>query len=225
MRLRKTAVGALVSLTLLIGWAGFYFRDPPAPPSSIEFTPAYQNEGLLERAWALPVARLYGSHGYLFQSNPSVCGPTSIADILRSKGRLADPSSVMNGSGIWQIFGVLPGGLTLDQEAQILERNSGKPVKKLRDLSLDEFRAEMAKSNDPSRRIILNFTRMPLFGRGHGHFSPILGYLADEDLVFVGDVNANYRPWLVPTSRLYDAENTLDSSSHAKRGVLEIEAF
>ena len=83
----------------------------------------------------------------------------------------------------------------------------------------------MAKSNDPSRRIILNFTRMPLFGRGHGHFSPILGYLADEDLVFVGDVTANYRPWLVPTSRLYDAENTLDSSSHAKRGVLEIEAF
>ena len=171
------------------------------------------------------MARLYGPQGYLFQSNPSVCGPTSIADILRSEGRAADPSSVMNGSGIWQIFGVLPGGLTLDQEAQILERNSGKPVKKLRDLSLDEFRAEMAKSNDPSRRIILNFTRMPLFGRGHGHFSPILGYLADEDLVFVGDVNANYRPWLVPTSRLYDAENTLDSSSHAKRGVLEIEAF
>ena len=102
MRLRKTAVGALVSLTLLLGWAGFYFRDPPAPPSSIEFTPAYQNEGLLKRAWALPVARLYGPQGYLFQSNPSVCGPTSIADILRSEGRPADPSSVMNGSGIWR---------------------------------------------------------------------------------------------------------------------------
>jgi hypothetical protein len=225
MRSRKTALGALVSLGLLLGLAGLYFGEPPAPPFSIEFTSAYQNEKLLKRAWALPVARLYGPQGYLFQSNPSVCGPTSIADILRSEGRPADPSSVMNGSGIWQIFRVLPGGLTLDQEARILERNSGKPVKKLRDLSLDEFRAEMAKSNDPSRRIVLNFTRMPLFGRGHGHFSPILGYLADEDLVFVGDVNANYRPWLVPTSRLYDAENTLDSSSHAKRGLLEIEAF
>jgi hypothetical protein len=217
--LRKTAVGALVSLALLLSLAGFYFREPPAPPYSIEFTPAYQNESLLKRAWALPVARLYGPQGYLFQSNPSVCGPTSIADILRSEGRPADPSSVMNGSGLWQIFGILPGGLTLDQEAQILER-SGKPVKRLRDISLDEFRAEMAKSNDPSRRIILNFTRMPLFGRGHGHFSPILGYLADDDLVFVGDVIANFRPWLVPTSRLYEAQNTLDSSSHAKRGVL-----
>jgi hypothetical protein len=156
-------------------------REPPAPRSSIEFTSAHQNEKLLKRARALPVARLYGPQGYLFQSNPSVCGPTSIADILRSEGRPADPSSVMNGSGIWQIFGVLPEGLTLDQEAQIFERSSAKPAKKLRDLSLEEFRAEMAKSNDPSRRIILNFTRMPLFGRGQGHFSPILGYLADED--------------------------------------------
>ena len=63
-----------------------------------------------------------------------------------------------------------------------------------------------------------------VFGRGHGHFSPVLGYLPAEDLVFVGDVNASYRPWLVPTTRLFDAQNTIDSSSHAKRGVLEVEA-
>jgi len=44
MRLRKTALGALVSLGLLLGLAGLYFREPPAPPSSIEFTSAYQNE-------------------------------------------------------------------------------------------------------------------------------------------------------------------------------------
>lgn len=225
MRLRKTAIGGLVSVVLVLGLAGFYAREPAAPPSSIEFTPAYQNEALLKRAWDLPVARLYGPQGYLFQSNPSVCGPTSIADLLHSEGRAADPKSVMNGSGVWEIFGILPGGLTLDQEAEILERNSGKPVTKLRDLSLEAFRAEMARSNDPARRIIVNFTRMPLFGRGHGHFSPILGYLADKDLVFVGDVNGNYRPWLVSTTRLYEAQDTLDTTSHAKRGVLEIEAF
>jgi hypothetical protein len=28
----------------------------------------------------------------------------------------------------------------------------------------------------------------------------------------------------VPTQRLYDAQNTVDSVSHAKRGVLEVEA-
>src|SRR5580704_8638228 len=118
----------------------------------------------------------------------------------------------------------LPFGLTLDEEAGLLERETGKSVKELRDLSLETFRAEIAKSNDPSRRIIINFLRTPLFGRGHGHFSPVLGYLPAEDLVFVGDVNANYRPWLVPTSRLFDAQNTIDSSSHAKRGLPEVEA-
>ncbi|HXZ17352.1 MAG TPA: phytochelatin synthase family protein, partial [Roseiarcus sp.] len=55
-------------------------------------------------------------------------------------------------------------------------------------------------------------------------FSPVLGYIADQDLVFVGDVNAKFKPWLVPTQRLYDAQNTIDSDSGLKRGVLEIEA-
>ena len=86
------------------------------------------------------------------------------------------------------------------------------------------FPGRNTKSNDPSRRIIINFLRTPLFGRGHGHLSPVFGYFSAEDLVFVGDVNANYRPWLVPTSRLFDAQNRVDSSTHAKRGLLEVEA-
>jgi hypothetical protein len=224
MRLRRLALFTIVLAAIFAGLAAYFLRDPPVPPDSIELMPAYQSQALLTRAWALPVAHLYGPQGYVFQANPSTCGPTSIADVLRSEGRPADPDAVMKGSGVFQIFGVLPGGLTLDQEAEILTRNSGKPVKLLRGLSLDAFRAEMAESNDASRRIIVNFTRSPLFGRGHGHFSPILGYLPDEDLVFVGDVNANYKPWLVPTRRLYEAQDTIDSSSGAKRGVLEIEA-
>ena len=138
--------------------------------------------------------------------------------------RPADPAAILSRSDALQIFGFLPFGLTLDEEAGLLERETGKSVKELRDLSLESFRDEIAKSNDPSRRIIINFLRTPLFGREHGHFSPVLGYLPAEDLVFVGDVNANYRPWLVPTSRLFDAQNTIDSSSHAKRGMLEVEA-
>jgi hypothetical protein len=224
MRFRRSALAVLVLAAILSGFAAFYLREQAVPPDSIERMPTYQNDALLARAWALPVARLYGPQGYLFQQNPSTCGPTSIADLLRSEGRPADPSSMLNGSGVLVIFGFLPGGLTLDQEAKILTRSSGKPVKLLRDLSRDSFRAEMAKSNEPSRRVIINFSRKSLFGRGYGHFSPILGYLPDEDLVFVGDVNANYRPWLVPTTRLYDAQNTIDPFSRAKKGLLEIDA-
>jgi hypothetical protein len=224
MTFRRVAVVILALAAILAGIAGFYLREAPASADSIERIPAYQNEALLARAWALPVARLYGPRGYLFQQNPSVCGPTSVADVLRSEGVAADPAAVLNRSGALTVFGILPFGLTLDEEAALLEHETGKPVRKLRDVSLETFRAEMAKSNDPSRRIVVNFTRAPLFGRGHGHFSPVLGYLPAEDLVFVGDVNASYRPWLVPTTRLFDAQNTIDSSSHAKRGVLEVEA-
>jgi hypothetical protein len=224
MTFRRVAVVILALAAILVAFAGFYLREPPASADSIERIPAYQNEALLARAWSLPVARLYGPQGYLFQQNPSVCGPTSVADVLRSEGVAAEPAAVLNRSGALTVFGILPFGLTLDEEAALLERETGKPVRKLRDVSLETFRAEMAKSNDPSRRVVVNFTRAPLFGRGHGHFSPVLGYLPAEDLVFVGDVNANYRPWLVPTARLFDAQNTIDSSSHAKRGVLEVEA-
>jgi Phytochelatin synthase len=224
MTSRRIALAVLVLVAILAGSAGIYLREPPACADSIERIPAYQNEALLARAWVLPVARLYGPQGYLFQQNQSVCGPTSIADVMRSEGVAADPAAMLSRSDALQIFGFLPFGLTLDEEAGLLERETGKSVKELRDLSLETFRAEIAKSNDPSRRIIINFLRTPLFGRGHGHFSPVLGYLPAEDLVFVGDVNANYRPWLVPTSRLFDAQNTIDSSSHAKRGLLEVEA-
>ena len=221
---RPVALAVAIVLAILGGVALVALRDPPASADSIERLPVYQNEALLARAWALPVARLYGPQGYLSQANASVCGPTSVADVLRSESVAADPAAVLGHADAFAIFGFLPRGLTLDQEARLLERETGKPVKTLRNLSLDGFRTEIAGSNDPARRIIVNFTRASLFGRGHGHFSPVLGYLAEEDLVFVGDVNAAYRPWLVPTSRLYEAQDTVDSASDAKRGLLEVES-
>jgi hypothetical protein len=124
MRFQRTAFGALAFAAILAGSAAFYLRDPPVPPDSVELMPAYHDPALLSRAWSLPVAHLYGPQGYMFQQNPSTCGPTSIADVLHSEGRQADPDSVMEGSGVFQIFGILPGGLTLDQEAEILERKA-----------------------------------------------------------------------------------------------------
>jgi hypothetical protein len=209
---------ALAALVATLAACG---RSPP-PQNSIVRLPAYQSPALLQAAWALPVAKRYGPAGFISQPDPSTCGPTSVADVLRSQGASATPQSVLRGSGVRSYFGIIPGGLTLDEEARLVRLNTGQPVKVLRGLSLSAFRAEMARSNDPTRRYIVNFTREPLFGRGHGHFSPVLGYLPKQDLVFVGDVNGDYEPWLVPTARLYAAQATVDPTSHAPRGLLVI---
>ena len=67
----------------------------------------------------------------------------------------------------------------------------------------------------------MNFSRKLIFGAGVGHHSPIGGYLEDEDLVFVLDVNPDYRPWLVERKRLFAAMDTDDGDN--KRGLLLIE--
>lgn len=203
--------------------AAYLLWPTPVAPYSIERLPPYHDATLLRQAWALPVARRYQS-GFVYQSNPSSCGPTSIANLLRSEGTAATPAGVLAGTGIRSYFGLLPGGLTLDQEADLLRRRTGQTVTVRRGLSLADFRREVARSNDPALRIIVNFTRAPLFGRGHGHFSPVLGYLPARDLVFVGDVNGGYRPWLTPVARLYAAQDTVDPATRARRGVLEVRA-
>jgi hypothetical protein len=197
-------------------------ENPYADVTSIAEAPAYQNAALLEQAWALPVAAAYRDDGYEYQSNPSFCGPTSAANLLQSRGEDVTQQSVLKNTDVRPIFGLLPLGLTLDEEAELL-RDRGQRVTLLRDLSLDQFREHLARANDPASRYIINFHRGPLWGEGHGHFSPILGYLAEQDLVFVGDVNETFQPFLVSSERLFQAMDTIDSTSKQKRGLLLVE--
>jgi hypothetical protein len=89
---------------------------------------------------------------------------------------------------------------------------------------VEELRAELRRSNGDDRRTVVNFSRGPLFGSGGGHHSPLGGYLADEDLAFVLDVNASFGPWLVHTERLFEALNTTaDWSTGLTRGLARFE--
>lgn len=186
---------------------------------SIEATADYRDPALMRQAWASPVARRYAARPYEFQANQSFCGPTTAADVLHSMGDRRSQGQMLAGGRYHTIFGYLPGGLTLDQEADLLRARSGQSVAVLRGLSLAQFRAQMRAVNDPGRRYVANFHRGPLFGRGHGHFSPLLAYLPDRDLVLVGDVNARFGPFLVPTERLWRAVDTIDPATGLKRGV------
>lgn len=220
----RQAIAALAAAGVVLGaWAmGALGPSPYAPVVSIERTAAYRNAGLLAEAERLPVARAYLARGFEYQRNRSDCGPASAADLLHSIGRRDSQAEVMAQGGVASLFGYVIPGLSLDQEAALLRRTTGARVTLLRNLDREAFRAVLARTNDPHLRVIVNFDRGALFARGFGHFSPLLAYLADRDLVLVGDVNRDYGLYLVSSSRLFEAMNTVDSMTGKKRGLLMV---
>jgi len=223
-RRRRIVVGIFAIPVVLV--VAFTLRTTVFAPrydvASIREMPAYQDATLIDRAWALPVAQTYAKR-VDFQSNGSVCGPTSAGNLFRSFGEPATSTSeVLEGSGKCST-GMCIMGLTLDELSAVMARKTQRKVTILRDLSREAFRAELVKTNDPTRRYLVNFQRGLLFGKGTGHHSPIAGYLEAEDLVFVLDVNEAFKPWLVAAERLYTAMDSIDDASGKKRGLILVE--
>ena len=223
-RLKKALLALVLAIVLLFSalFVKVRFFQPRFDVVSIATLPPYQNAALLERAWSLPVARTF-LHELDFQSNGSVCGPASVANVFRSLGEgPVTPRAVLEGTGKCPLDFCF-NGLTLDELAEMARSKSRRSVTVLRGLSLDEFRMHMRHTNDDNRRYLVNFQRGLLFGQGYGHHSPIAGYLEDRDLVFVLDVNAKFGPWLVSTERLYNAVSAPDTSNGKPRGLLLIQ--
>ncbi len=180
---------------------------------SIRAHPSYQHAAALERAWALPVAKLYAP--LLSQSFTSLCGPTSVANVLRSIG-------VETGGNPFPRMGLRP--MSLDQlateAAELLP--DGWQARAVRPPTVEALRGELRASNNPSRRYVVNFSRAQLFGHGGGHHSPLGGYLEADDLAFILDVNSGFAPWLVSADRLFEAVNT--SAGPRMRGLVVFEA-
>lgn len=220
--LRKIGIGLLVvflALAAAVVALPFVLKPPPIPPAVIASSVTH-DAALLERAWQLPAARAFARE-LAWQSNGSVCGPASLANTFRSLGESAtSEDEVLAGTGRC-LTGFCFMGLTLDELAGVARAHTKHKVRVLRDLTPDKFRDQLRLSNDPSRRFVVNFTRKAIFGGGGGHHSPIGGYLEPEDLVFVLDVNRDFKPWLVERPRLFAAIDTLDGAK--KRGLLRIE--
>lgn len=224
---RLPAIAAITCAALFaLGVGGYAWstHGGPSDASTIRDDAFFQDVSLLERAWSLPVAASMRP-GFVSQPNGSFCGPTSVVNVVRSLGGEVSTENVLDGTAITTVLGILPGGITLDQLAELARaRLPEHSIRVVRDLDLPAFRELIrTRANDPSARLIVNFTRQPLFATGGGHHSPIGGYLVDEDLVFVLDTNESYEPWLAPTARLYEAIDTVDSTSGLKRGILVVE--
>jgi hypothetical protein len=219
---RRGKIALLAGAVALIGLAGagaLVVGQAKVPPDAIRNS-VIRTEATIERAWQLPAASTFRRE-VTWQSNVSRCGPASVANALRSLGEpAASEAQVL--AGTWSCWiGVCIMGLTLDELAELARAKTRRAVTVVRDLSLEEFRAHLRRTNDVRRRYIVNFRRAEIFGAGAGHHSPIGGYLEAEDLVFVLDVNRDYQPWLVEATRLHAAMDTLDGSR--KRGLLLIE--
>lgn len=217
-RVAKRIVSGVVGVLLLVVIA-FVLTGPPKVPKEAIQSSVIRDDALLARARALPVAATYGELAW--QSNGSFCGPASLANAFRSFGdATTTEKQVLDGTGrCWS--GMCIPGLTLDQLADVARAHTQRKVTVLRDLTPEQFREHLRRSNDPSRRYTVNFARKAIFGAGAGHHSPIGGYLEAEDLVYVLDVNAEFRPWLVERDRLFRAVDTMDGDK--KRGLILIE--
>ena len=214
---RKFIIGAFFALCA-VGAAAFALSPAHVPPEAIQSS-VIRSDVLMGRAWQLPVAVTFKQH-IDWQSNASLCGPASVANVFRSLGEQVDTESeVLSGTGKC-LLGFCIMGLTLDELADVV-RTHDRKVTILRDLAAEEFHEELRHANDPGRRYIVNFSREKIFGAGAGHHSPIGGYLEAEDLVLVLDVNRDFQPWLIERPRLFDAMNTFDGNK--KRGMLLIE--
>lgn len=202
---------------------GLVACDPAPPPAtSIELASDYQDLALLDRAWRLPAARFYRDR-FEYQINGAFCGPATVVNLFRSLDRPGRTQAHLFDHAPWRYWKTRLLGLTLDEVAEIIRADAGLEVAVLRDLTLEAFQEHLRRSNDPAYRYLINFDRHPLFGVNIGHHSPIGGYLADRDLVFVLDVLERYRPFLVPSRRLYEAMDTVDRETGKKRGLLQVQ--
>ncbi|RVG58099.1 phytochelatin synthase family protein [Sinorhizobium meliloti] len=219
MRCARPLAAAAVAALLAAGAATLMGMPAGVSSETIQLS-VTRTPALLQRAWSLPVARTFHQQ-VLWQSNPSRCGPASVANSFRSIGEEeTTEAAVLDDTGYcWTGFCLI--GLTLDELADLARMKTRRSVTVLRDLTADEFRQHMRRSNDPNRRYIINFNREVIFRAGSGHHSPTGGYLEAEDMVFVLDVNEKFKPWLVERERLFKAMDTLDGDR--KRGLLLIE--
>jgi hypothetical protein len=211
-------VGFIGGIGLVAAAALFVASPSKLSPEAIRSS-VIRDPALISRAWHLPVAVTFHS-SVAWQSNGSRCGPASIANTFRSIGEEeTTEAQVLKGTGkCWT--GICVMGLSLDELAEVARTKTRRDVSVLRDLTSEEFREHMKRANDLDRRYIVNFNRETIFGGGVGHHSPIGGYLETEDMVFVLDVNEDFKPWLIERERLFSAMDTMDGEQ--KRGLLLI---
>ncbi|OQR99664.1 hypothetical protein THRCLA_21799 [Thraustotheca clavata] len=203
------------------------FIDPimsAAKRESIKLDPKYKNPDLLKRIWSTKVGKIYLESDLEYQCQEGYCSSATMRNILKSIGISSLPPPRSGASTPLKYAQAIDKASNGQTTSSIVYGSEG----------YEAFMCTVKKANDPNYRVAVNFLRSPLFGITQpsylpinfvlalfgGHFSVIVGYLEDEDLVAVFDVNHTYGPYLVDSKRLYDAVNSYDKMANNTRALI-----
>jgi len=213
--------------------ASLYRRVLPSPPA-VDFA---SPEGKRLFAEALAAGTMEGFFPlvscFQTQSEPAFCGLASLAVVLNALA--IDPGRRWKGPWRWfdesmldccePLDKVKAEGITFGKVA-CLARCSGADVQSFRAsrVTIDDLRRHLLRCvASQDCHLIASYHRQTFKQTGTGHFSPIGGYHAGEDMALILDVaRFKYPPHWVPVELLWDAMNTTDDSTGFLRGFMLI---
>nr|AAV32132.1 unknown protein [Oryza sativa Japonica Group] len=207
-----------------------YGRALPSPPA-VEFASA---EGRRLFAEALQGGTMQGFFSlvsvFQTQSEPAFCGLATLAVVLNALR--IDPGRRWKGPWRWfdesmldcceHLDTVRAEGITFGKVA-CLAHCSGADVRTFRaaQATLADLRRHLLRcASSQDCHLVASYHRKLLGQTGTGHFSPIGGYHAGQDMALILDVaRFKYPPHWIPLPLLWEAMNTIDEATGLLRGV------
>lgn len=213
--------------------AGLYRRILPSPPA-VEFASLQGKQLFLEAIHNGTMENFYRLISYFqTQSEPAYCGLASLSMVLNALA--IDPGRKWKGPWRWfdesmldccePLETVKARGISFGKLV-CLAHCAGAKVEAFRTnhSTIDEFRKYVMRcSSSDDCHVISSYDRSVLKQTGTGHFSPIGGYHAGNDMALILDVaRFKYPPHWVPLKILWDAMNNVDLSTGQRRGFMLI---
>ena len=164
------------------------------------------------------------------QNEPAFCGLGTLVNVLNALE--VDPGEVWKGAWRWYSESMLSCCVDLDEVKQRgLTFDEWTCLAKCQGLSLDVAVRASESTPDAFRAVVRSacattdkalcvaYSRRAVGQSGGGHYSPIGGYHAAQDLVLVLDVaRFKHPPHWLPLATLFDAMSALDASTGKSRG-------
>lgn len=221
--------------------SGLYKR--PLPDSQIPFSSA-SGRLLFQEALLAGTMNSYFPLAEQFhtQVEPSYCGISSLVMVLNAMQ--VDPKQLWKGVWRWfsedlaacclQLEVIDKEGITMSALAKLARCNGLDAIAVHADTQatkLEEFRQQVKRicskltpDDRLNEAIIATYSRGMVGQTGDGHFSPIGGYHAEQDLVLIMDVaRFKYPPHWLPLSLLWQAMQAIDPATGLSRGYLQLQ--